>query len=275
MRWGLRSVLIIVSLGLTLVAPIQGGSAVAQPTRATCGEWRWPIKTLSDARRRRVNFNAHAATVKDLRLRNAPNNLSSSTPRLPGIEIQNWTIKARPRLAKLEDDHDIHLVVSVPSAPRKTMIVEFPKKRCVASSFKRSKIAAAGQKFLNNCGSVSSSSWKKLDGSLKITGVGFWDERHGQTGVAPNGIELHPVLNFKGDCHAASSGGGVGGGGGGGTKTCTPGYSPCLVWHGGKDYDCYGGGGNGPYYTKPGVVYTVTGSDPYDLDTNNNGKGCE
>jgi len=73
-----------------------------------------------------------------------------------------------------------------------------------------------------------------------------------------------------------SSGGGGGPGGGGGTGSdCTPGYSPCLVYHGGADYDCYGGSGNGPYYTAPGVVYTVTGSDPYGLDSNGNGLGCE
>ena len=35
------------------------------------------------------------------------------------------------------------------------------------------------------------------------------------------------------------------------------------------------GGGNGPYYTAPGVVYTVTGSDPYRLDADNDGMGCE
>ena len=33
--------------------------------------------------------------------------------------------------------------------------------------------------------------------------------------------------------------------------------------------------GDGPYYTQPGVVYQVTGSDPYRLDGNNNGLGCE
>jgi len=31
----------------------------------------------------------------------------------------------------------------------------------------------------------------------RITGVGFFDRLHGQTGVAPNGIELHPVLNIE------------------------------------------------------------------------------
>jgi PASTA domain len=58
-------------------------------------------------------------------------------------------------------------------------------------------------------------------------------------------------------------------------KPCTSGYSPCLVYHGGADYDCYGGSGDGPYYTEPGVVYTVSGSDPYGLDADNNGSGCE
>jgi hypothetical protein len=30
-----------------------------------------------------------------------------------------------------------------------------------------------------------------------VTGVGFFDRIHGQTGVAPNGIELHPVLDIQ------------------------------------------------------------------------------
>ena len=33
--------------------------------------------------------------------------------------------------------------------------------------------------------------------------------------------------------------------------SCTSGYSPCLPFQGGADYDCYDGGGDGPYYTDP------------------------
>lgn len=51
---------------------------------------------------------------------------------------------------------------------------------------------------------------------------------------------------------------------------CTPGYSPCLPPA--SDYDCAGGSGDGPKYT--GYV-TVTGSDPYGLDTDGDGAGCE
>ncbi|MDA9890922.1 hypothetical protein N9D51_01865 [Actinomycetota bacterium] len=51
---------------------------------------------------------------------------------------------------------------------------------------------------------------------------------------------------------------------------CTPGYEPCLPPA--ADYDCEGGSGDGPAYT--GRVY-VTGGDPYGLDRDGNGLGCE
>ena len=52
---------------------------------------------------------------------------------------------------------------------------------------------------------------------------------------------------------------------------CTPGYSPCISP--GPDVDCQGGGGDGPRYVNGPV--RVTGSDPYDLDADGNGVGCE
>jgi hypothetical protein len=49
---------------------------------------------------------------------------------------------------------------------------------------------------------------KNLGERVRVTGIGFFDFIHGQAGVAPNGIELHPVLGitFLGDgtkCGAA------------------------------------------------------------------------
>jgi resuscitation-promoting factor RpfB len=54
-------------------------------------------------------------------------------------------------------------------------------------------------------------------------------------------------------------------------NTCTPGYSPCLPYA--SDYDCAGGSGDGPKYVYG--VETVTGSDIYGLDADNDGLGCE
>jgi len=53
-------------------------------------------------------------------------------------------------------------------------------------------------------------------------------------------------------------------------QNCTPGYNPCIPQ--GSDVDCAGGSGNGPRYV--GRV-TVTGSDPYGLDRDGDGIGCD
>jgi hypothetical protein len=121
-----------------------------------------------------------------------------------------------------------------------------------------------------------------------VTVVGTWayDSDHGWNEIHPiwaidygQGLvkSLPPATPvYEPESDGGLSGGGSGGGAGStGGSNCTSGYSPCLIDHGGVDYDCAGGGGDGPYFTKPGVVYHVTGSDPYRLDGNNDGLGCE
>jgi hypothetical protein len=63
-----------------------------------------------------------------------------------------------------------------------------------------------------------------------------------------------------------SNGGGTFGGGGGGGSGCEPGYSPCLPITG--DLNC----SDIPDSKKP---IHVTGSDPYNLDSDGDGLGCE
>ncbi len=55
------------------------------------------------------------------------------------------------------------------------------------------------------------------------------------------------------------------------SRNCTPGYSPCLPPA--SDYDCAGGSGNGPKYVYGSV--RVMGPDPYDLDRDGDGVGCQ
>jgi hypothetical protein len=96
-----------------------------------------------------------------------------------------------------------------------------------------------------------------------VTGVGFWDEIHGQTGVSPNGIELHPVLGFAGDCHPTEGGGGGGGGGG----NCSPAYPDFCIPPPPPDLSCAD--------VAPHVNFTVLPPDPHGFDGNHNGIGCE
>ena len=115
------------------------GLSATQPLAATqCGEERWAVKTLSDKRERLVRFKPKDTTVNRLRKKLSPG-VGSDTPRVKGVETTNWRIKVSLIEMKLEDDHDIHLVVSVPGKPSKTMITEFPDTTCkgAASSPRR------------------------------------------------------------------------------------------------------------------------------------------
>jgi hypothetical protein len=98
---------------------------------------------------------------------------------------------------KLEDDMDIHLVIADPRLASRTMIVEFPLATCVfrAAPVRKRQMARARAAIVRACGAAGES-FEPLSGTATVTAVGFFDTVHGQTGVAPNGIELHPVLSF-------------------------------------------------------------------------------
>jgi hypothetical protein len=87
------------------------------------------VETLSDPRENLVNYKPHDSSIGRLRKKPHPH-VGPNTKRIEGVETTNYRVAARLVEMKLEDDHDIHLVIAVPSAPPKTMIVEFPDTTC-------------------------------------------------------------------------------------------------------------------------------------------------
>jgi hypothetical protein len=166
---------------------------------AGCGVERWPIKTMSDPQAGRVRLAATRTTIGALRKRTQPATLGTS--RIAPVETHTYRVSARLVAYKLEADSDVHLVVA-DTKTGGTMIAEFPLLACVhgASAAVRKKIGAARAALIRACGTPSPSSFTALSGTATVTGVGFFDFKHGQTGVAPNGVELHPVLGFSGSC---------------------------------------------------------------------------
>jgi hypothetical protein len=164
-------------------------------TGPNCGTERWPVKTLSDAAAGTVGLSPQSSSVSSLRTLPAPR-LGPSTPRMTGTETTSFRVQAQLVRMALENDEDIHLVIADPADASHTMIVEFPNAECqgVVESTQQAQIAAARTGFLAACGQPLASGFRSLSGSATITGVGFFDVLHGQNGVAPNGIELHPVL---------------------------------------------------------------------------------
>jgi hypothetical protein len=57
------------------------------------------------------------------------------------------------------------------------------------------------------------------------------------------------------------------------SRNCDPAYPDACLHDGIGDYDCKGGTGNGPNYVEGPI--TVLPPDPFDLDSNGDGVGCE
>lgn len=99
---------------------------------------------------------------------------------------------------KREDDADIHLVIADPRIGG-SMIVEFPSSTCNqgATPEARTLMRDARKAFTTACGGEPGTNFVTLAGKATLTGVGFFDAIHRQGGVAPNGIELHPMLGVE------------------------------------------------------------------------------
>jgi hypothetical protein len=193
------------SMALTLLAlvasilaemlVIESRSRAAAPP-PNCEGTRWAVKTLSDKRARLVRLKPRPQTVRGLRRLRPPRR---RTVRIRGVETHTYVVKARLVEAKIQGDGDIHLVIADMMFPAKTMIVEFPDPACTSESKFRRRIAQARKAIMAQCGFLPHAGFRMLTGTATVTGVGFFDSVHGQPGVAPNGIELHPVLGFSAD----------------------------------------------------------------------------
>ena len=168
------------------------------PVGIACGEERWPVKTLSDKDAAQVNFTPVESSVAELRDLAPPPSLPPSS-RIAPTELTVFTLTAQVVEMKFEEDRDIHLVIAQPGDASATMITEFPDAdQCsgAVASADAAEMRTARAALVAAFGQPSSSQFTHLTGTATLAGVGFFDFLHGQTGVAPNGVELHPVLGF-------------------------------------------------------------------------------
>jgi MYXO-CTERM domain-containing protein len=198
----------------------QGAPEVA--TRAlACGEERWAVKVGTDEDAALVDPTVLDATVAQLVSFPAPPVLPSTRRvvpyerrvyRLAGVVLDRY---------KLETDSDYHMVISEGA---QTMIVEIPAPGCVdaASSF-ASGIRRARASF--DARLTATDFFQTANTTVSLVGVGFFDLIHGQSGVAPNGFELHPVTAICFGAGCALDVPGVDGGNPDGGRTTSVGTS--------------------------------------------------
>ena len=160
---------------------------------AQCGVERWSVKTGTDADVGLVHLTSSSnTTIAAMRAPAAPSPIPANN-RVAPLETTQWIINATLTLYKLESDSDYHLVLQ--DANGLTMIGEIPSPTCVGSGSPfLSGITNARNEF--NARFTATTSFQTANIPVKVTGVGMFDFLHGQTGVAPNGIELHPILDI-------------------------------------------------------------------------------
>ncbi len=187
----------------------------------SCGVERWPVKTLSDADAGNVKLaELVQTTVTQLRQLERPfanNQPGPLNNRSAPVELTVYTMTVTLFGAKIETDSDVHLVVTDPSDSTATMIVEFPDPSCIDSqdtglvtrmTNARNAVLKAVPTLVKQVAAgaaipatainpqTQKMRLQPMSGTAQITGVGFFDTNHRQDGVAPNAIELHPVLDF-------------------------------------------------------------------------------
>ncbi len=168
--------------------------ATPDATSGSCGVERWSVKTGTDPDAGLVNLNNPVIqTISYLRAQPAPATPPANS-RVQPTETTMFVIDATLTEYKLENDSDYHLVVQ--DASGNTMITEIPDPACVGTGSPfASYITTARQQF--DAKYTTTTSFQTANIPVQITGVGFFDFQHGQTGVAPNAIELHPVLDIR------------------------------------------------------------------------------
>lgn len=180
-----RTITVIVAVA---AAAIYGTSPAA--AAGHCGVERWAVKTVTDGTR--INLRAKRATIAQLGALPVPAGMSSHAARLPGESTVYQVTGVTLVKAKLEADSDYHLVLR--SATGQTMIAEIPDPACARSSTVISQLTTDRANFDATFGAVGGS-WRTINARVTVKGIAFFDVLHGQSGVAPNGIELHPVLS--------------------------------------------------------------------------------
>lgn len=133
-----------------------------------------------------VSGEVSGARIQDLVSLPRPRHVPSDRRVPDSAETRRWRVTGTVRLVRTErDDGDYHVVIADDEG--RTMIVESPSADCVGDSLWRTDLLRARRQVAD----------LRVGMHVAVTGVGFFDYPHRQIGVAPNAVELHPVLGVE------------------------------------------------------------------------------
>ena len=172
-------------------APGRGSHVTARPNAARCGGTLWRLKTFSDRERSSVNIAPKSTTIAGIAQRSGPARLP--TRRSTSFQRQVWQVPAQIT-RYWRDGNELRLELYDHAVYMNAVV---PAPSCLPQTARsRSSMIATWQMFMSDCGPATKAA-QSLGAVMTVTGVGYWSDRRGQHGQAPNGAELHPVTSLR------------------------------------------------------------------------------
>ena len=168
----------------------------------TCGVEYWNVKTGIDADATTINLtNVTPISISDLRaipiafppIGDRPT-VNNAATRIAPTEFTVYRVNATLTLYKLETDVDYHMVLQDENG--NTIVSEIPSPACVGAQSPFLPGITTSRATMDAHLSPTEG-FQAANLPVRITGVGFFDVLHGQTGIPPNGIEIHPILDLE------------------------------------------------------------------------------
>ena len=166
-------------------------STEIEKTTGCGGVERWAVKVFTDPLTNTINWTPKPTSVAHLVAISTPTP-NANMPRYQAVEDSTYIVKCMITIKKDEADSDFHLVLS---DGIHTLIGEVPCPNCtsVAASPKIAQFIMARNWVVQNIGYGN----KNVNiPPVTVTGVAFIDPPHGQTGAAPNNLELHSIIDI-------------------------------------------------------------------------------
>jgi hypothetical protein len=163
---------------------------------------RQGIRTGADKDVTKVKQDVVMTTIKELAAQPRPEDMPLKAPRASKyqsrradpVETTRWSIEAMIIAYKLQQSGGYSLILQ--GTEGETMIAVAPDPKFVSRSSLFVEAITSVRRTLTDKFAFRAA-FTKTQVLARVVGVGFFNSLHGQTGVAPNAVELHPILSIE------------------------------------------------------------------------------
>jgi hypothetical protein len=174
-------------------------SVSSPPKRSPAKSQSADRRVLTDAEAAMINFDPQERTVEQLIDIRRPGQADPRSRRRFAAERQTYRVRCRMVACKVSKTSAIHMMLQGDTGA--SMKARIPSPSDTRNSNFSERFEAARQLILREFlpESFSRDYYLRLipQKLLHVTGVGYFAQRSGQAGMAPNGLELHPVLKIE------------------------------------------------------------------------------